>query len=255
MWLPKAYPIFLATASLSLSACTDAPPPKTVESGPQIKTIDPVKVTHGDLPIARDDGYAFNAVYDVLIFIKFNPDGSYLARVHHFKAAGNDFKSMKGRMEAAIDYLRNPKNIDGIPPLSLNSPTLLRSFKNMAFSAQSNVLIYVDNPKITYRDVPLFFTENLKNGNSAKKNKAFYDAAQVDITLTDNQSAKAAYVRNYFTRGSGSGPGDKPITRPERFDYAFNFNLNTQNSDDPNSKEQLILDPDGGNMGGGGPPP
>lgn len=225
-----------------------------------LKSIDPAQATHGDLPTKRNDGHVFNAKYDVLIFVRLNKQGSgsHIARIHHFSATGNDFSSMKTRMEAAISYLRKQGNINSIPPGSLNSPTVIRSFKNMAFSAPSNVLIYFDNPQLAYRDVPLFFTEKLKNGAAAKKNKAFYDAENVDIIITDgtnNLPAKASYVRNYFTKGSGTGPGTTPITRPDKFIYAFNFNMSSPDEDDPANLEQLIFDPDGGNMGGGGPPP
>lgn len=262
----------LVLTNFALSGCeqgTQTKPPEAVQSKQQslmndgsasIQSVDPSQVTHGDLPVKYTGSVQFAAKYDVLVFVRLNQQGagSYVARVHHFNATGNDFASMKARMEVAINYLRKKGNINGIPPESLNSPTLIRSFKNMAFAAPSNVLIYFDNPGLTYRDVPLFFTKDLEDGTPAKKNKAFYDAAGVDITLTEGANtipAKAAYVRNYFTKGSGSGPGSSPITKPERFNYAFNFNMNIPSEDDPTKFDQLIFDPDGGNMGNGGPPP
>lgn len=218
-------------------------------------TIDPKQLSHGDLPGPRTDGYIFDPPYDVLVFIRLNADGSHVARVHYFSATGPDFASMKGRMETAVAFLQIPSNIDEIPPCSLNSKAIRRSFQNFAFSAQCNVLLFVDNAAVRFRDIPLFFTKTLKTGGPATKNKAFYDAQTVMLTLPSG-SAHGAYLRNYFTKGGGGvGPGEKPIGKPERFNYAFNFNLDSSDADDGSIVEQIILDPDGGNMGSGGPPP
>lgn len=217
-------------------------------------TIDPKQLSYGDLPGPRTDGYKFDPLYDVLVFIRLNADGSHVARIHYFNATGCDFASMQGRMEAAIAFLQISDNIDQIPPGSLNCKSIRRSFQNFAFSAQSNILLFVDNGAVQFRDIPLFFTGTLKDGREAAMNKSFYDAEPVALKLPSG-AAHGAYLRNYFTNGSSRGPGENPIGKSERYIYAFNFNLSSADADDCSIVQQVILDPDGGNMGSGGPPP
>ena len=242
--------LWLATAAISLAGCGGAKQPgdgKGIEV--PITSIDPNTVTWGDIPAKRTDGQPFNPKYDVLVFINFTDDG-YQGRIHYFNATGSDMPSMQKRMNTAIGFLSDPANIDKIPPESLNNPAIRRDFENFTFSAQSNVLLYVKNPNRKFRAIPLFFTKMLDDGvTTATKNKAFYDPEAVDITLPDGSviTGRAVYLRNYFTKGSGTGPGTKPVKNPEKLSYAFNFNFDMRSADDPNTYSQDVFDPDGNN--------
>lgn len=242
--------LLLATAAVSLAGCTnDAEPEKKKENLASPASIDPNAVTYGDIPYKRTDGYAFNPKYDVLVFMNFTDDG-YQARIHYFNATGKDFASMKQRMEAAISFLSDPANIDKIPPDSLNDPAIRRDFENFTFAAQSNVLLYVKNRNRTFRDIPLFFTKMLGDDVTvATRNKAFYDPEPVNLALADGSvvTDRSVYLRNYFTKGSGTGPGTKPVKNPEKLSYAFNFNFDMQSADDPSQSSQDVFDPDGNN--------
>lgn len=230
---------------------------KAVEPG-KILTLDPSEVQHGDLPEKRTDNYPFNPVHDVLVFIRFNADGSHTARVHYFAAgAPLSASEMATKMAPAVAALN--ANIDAQPANSLNKPSeKLRNLNNFDFSGQSNVLTVIANQKISFRQEGLFFSKRLKNNYNnynSDENKAFYDANPIEVRSGANKWS-ALFFRNYFTKGNeGTGnPGTEPIKIGETKHYSFNFNL-TSASTDPGSGEQFIFDPDGGNMGSGGPPP
>lgn len=230
-------------------------------------SIDPDDVKYGDYPEQRIDGYPFNPIHDVLVFIRFNADGTHTGRVHYFKAgsSGNSAIQMNQRLAAAISALKadirvkppGSLNDQIYPPIAMpdNRPPVLRNLDNLHFSGQSNILVVVDNPGLNFRLIPLFFTKKLKNGDDAKENKAFYNADTFYVNI-GAEVRPAIYLRNYFTKGNEgtANPGNTSISTSERQNYALNFNF-TSASTDGGAGEQKIFDPDGGNMGSGGPPP
>ncbi|MEA3060803.1 MAG: hypothetical protein QOJ94_584 [Sphingomonadales bacterium] len=204
----------------------------------------------------------------------FNPD--YIAILHievtatpfklvakraHFPVdvtAANDLSGISTRVLEVIKYLHGEITKPGYLDLNMVKDGLYQ----LGFSRPHHFIIYIKNKGVAYGKYPIWFGHKLLNprpsgGFDADNNRSFFEAKlspsySIGIDVAD----KFVYVKNYFYTADETNDDLAPENRRkivgEKLTYALNINAIIESSDNPAIQIPLTIDPDTGNMGGGG---
>ncbi len=244
-----------------ISGCKQADTKKDFDRIASIKNLNPEDINTGDLPSGSGPS-SFKSSYDVLVFLKFDQDSKLSSSIQYFNSSGRtfasadaEFASLKQGIIDCIKELRADK-------VKCDRAVATRDLRDLAFRSASNIVFYADTKSLKFKPKFLAFSDTLLeldsqgNPRPAAPNKAFYDERVFEnaFDLGSGDMRQLAYVRNHYTKADAAGTGHIPIKPEERIRYAFNFFMTIAQANSVRPIP-LIIDPDGGNMGGGGPPP
>lgn len=232
--------------------------PATSQAAPAVGVPD----LHGDDPTAPNNSSDFKPDYFAVLYMKFGEQPHLTARHAYFKAAAPKDAS-KDDVGCAINLL---KRFTGNPVSGQNcgiQGNVRVDFVGFDFGKKMRIYAFVDNSNIAFNAItPISFTpfgafdKPGKIGKATKtKNKSFYNARV--ITFPNAGSQMGLRVDNHLKDGNGDDP--KPS---DKVYHSINFNLlackgmvASCDFDDSKRVIPIVVDPDGGNMGGGSPPP
>lgn len=221
-----------------------------------------IPVLWGDDPTSQVAN--FKATHFAALYMKFGDgSGSPLMTARHAYFKVSDATGASDKVGCAIDYL---KNYPAHPPTGDCGIVgkVREDFNGFDFGQKMRFYAFVDNTNVKINPTtPLSFTPfgpfdkptNSERDATRAKNKSFYDAKV--IQLPNSGGKLGLSVNNHRKNGSGGNLG-----QAETAVHSINFNLlvckqSTAACDFTDAKAviPLIIDPDGGNMGGGSPPP
>ena len=205
----------------------------------------------------------------------FNPN--YIA-VLHLHVTETPFKLIGRRAHFPID-MGKPNTLPGITeravevikhfngaitqPVYLDSGMIREGLYQLGFSKPHHFIIYIKNRGVLYGRYPIWFGRKLLNprqggGYEADPNRSFFEAQlssghQIGADVSDT----FVYVKNYFYTADETNDElvphyRRPIGNQDKLKYALNINAMIDSSDSPAIRIPLVIDPDTGNMGGGG---
>jgi hypothetical protein len=220
---------------------------------------------HGDNP--KDAQGAFEPKFFAAVYMRFGEgtDGYQFTARHAYFASSGD--STKDDVVCAMDYLKNSGGPTTPAPACQPLGKIRTDFDEFDFGQPMRIYAYVDNGNVAFNSkTPLSITpfgafDEVKKGHATKeKNKSFYNAQLMSLPNPNNVQGKSytgLSFENHLKDGNGTAP--KPGKRAA---HSINFNLlackgAVATCDFNNEKAviPLVIDPDGGNMGGGSPPP
>ena len=211
-----------------------------------IQNIDPADIVYGDRTTKAGPAN-YTAKYDALVYFGLDATGQFVSTIRYFDAAGNTYAAIKGRMLACIAKL--DVNIANDCQAQLKKVTL----DDLTFKAPTNVVFVARNASLKFGTEPLVFSKSLdkehpgyndgpnndaSDRKKATRNKSFYNA-----TVEEEAGRQLVYVRNYYIKENG-----QPITNGEKYWYGLNIFMTIDQMD--GNPVKIIIDPDGGNMGG-----
>jgi hypothetical protein len=232
-------------AALSIAGCN---PDATDEAGESegkaldalldVQNIDPADIAYGDRTTKAGPAN-YIAEFDALVYFGLDASGQFVSTIRYFTAAGNTYDAIKAQMLACVAILDADMSKDC--DKQLKKVTL----DDLTFRAPTNVVFVSRNASLKFGTEPLVFSKSLDrdhndypDGKKAKPNKSFYNAV-----VAEEAGRQLVYVRNYYIKGNG-----QPITKGEKYWYGLNiFMTIDQLGGNP---VKIIIDPDGGNMGG-----
>lgn len=219
---------------------------KAVDALFDIQNIDPADIAYGDRTTkAGPAGYA--AKYDALVYFGLDATGQFVSTIRYFDAVGNTYAAIKGRMLACVATLDADMTNDC--QAQLKKVTL----DDLTFKAPTNVVFVARNASLKFGTEPLVFSKSLdkehpgyndgpnndaSDRKKATRNKSFYNAS-----VEEEAGRQLVYVRNYYIKENG-----QPITNGEKYWYGLNIFMTIDQMG--GSPVKIIIDPDGGNMGG-----
>ncbi len=217
----------------------------------------------GDDPKMAGNASTFKPTHFAVLYMQFQRDASkplFKARHAYFTIDSNG----SDKVGCAIDLLKAYNGT--LPPgnpCGLASNRIREDFDEFNFGKQMRVYAFVDNTNIAFNEnTPISFTPfgafdtpaSGPNGTK-KKNKSFYDARTG--LLPEAGTRKGLMFNNFLKNGSGGN-----LNAGDRVFHSINFNLllckgagATCDFSNINAVIPTVIDPDGGNMGGGSPPP
>lgn len=196
-----------------------------------------------------------------------NFDPSHLCVVHIELTAELLIKAQRVHRTAnkspANDWASNTANaVQIINALNLgqtlpNTDKVYAGLKGLAFGRAHHVVFYVKNSNAVFDpEYPIWFGKKLRNPfNGSKKadhNESFFNSKPQSLSNIVGGSQSVAYVENHFKAGNGNA--HKPIPNSKDLMYSLNLNIVVPTAEDSAYTIPLVIDPDTGNMGGGGPP-
>lgn len=211
-----------------------------------IQNIDPADIVYGDRTTKAGPA-SYTAKYDALVYFGLDATGQFVSTIRYFDAAGNTYAAIKGKMLACVATL----DVDMAKDCQdqLKKVTL----DDLTFRAPTNVVFVARNPSLKFGAEPLVFSKSLdkehpgyndgptndaSDRKKATRNKSFYNAA-----VEEEAGRQLVYVRNYYIKENG-----QPITNGEKYWYGLNIFMTIGQMG--GSPVKIIIDPDGGNMGG-----
>ena len=196
----------------------------------------------------------------------FNSDMQLVSSIQYFSntttpnlSADAEFNAIKARMAGCIIELRvdNQRRCTNAVGWS--------TFADFSFKGPANVVFYSLNKNLRFSEQPLIIGKDLVGMNAegnrtGKPNKSFYDASVKEnaVDLGAGDLRQLVYVRNYYTKKSGSdegaeGHGEITLRQTEKFKYGLNIVMLAPQSSNI-VPLPIIIDPDTGNMGQDGKP-
>jgi hypothetical protein len=251
--------IGIAGAGLIVSGCSKAQDASKRTNIPkddyENTTFDPIW-NYGQQPwdtVPQGWDKAFNPDYLCVVHIELASDLRIITkRVHRpaVKSPANDWSSNKAN---AVDIINKLNRGDALPP----TDKLFEGLKNFAFGQAHHVVFYVKNSAAEFdSEYPIWFGKKLRNAykgsKKAEPNESFFGANPETINSISGGSKSVTYVENHFKVGSGNA--HKPIPKDKNLIYSLNLNVVVPSNEDATYTIPLIIDPDTGNMGSGGPP-
>jgi hypothetical protein len=198
----------------------------------------------------------FTAKYDVLAYFAYDADNKLVSTVQYFPSKGNDYNAIRSGIKKCVASL-DAAPLSALPRCEGN--LAVTSFADFTFNAPSNIVFVSRFPSLRFQgDEALLLSRSLQDehpgysdGKNAKPNKSFYGGK-----LMTEGTRKFLYVQNHYRRKGGpkddaNGHGDTPIGNAV---YWYGMNLfMTVDQAGGGTPVINIIDPDGGNMGGGNP--
>jgi hypothetical protein len=256
--------LLIATVSASLIALSGCKPSTeepeksdekiVVETkGFKFSSIPPEAVRYGDAT-DRTNSKPFSPRFDVVAY--FHNDGNQLHwNIQYFETSGNSYQAIRDKVKICIAKLDAEPDISKLPACENSLKTV--GSDDFTFRAPSNLIFVARSPTVKFiGDESFVIGRNLQYAHpehgdkKSKPNKSFYNAK-----LMNESGRDILYVQNYFTKkvsGNQNDVGDTPIglTKP----HWYSMNLFVKMPTNTGGTDQIIIDPDTGNMGTGGNP-
>jgi hypothetical protein len=219
-----------------------------------ISSVLPRHIRHGD-PTTEAGPQNFKSEFNALVYMAFNKDLKLVSSVQYFAASGAvnlkpdvEYAAVKAQATACIRLL-NLSTLDVLP----KCPGAIKAtdINDLTFRAPSNILITTRHASLKFGPEPVVISDRtLRSGVKAMPNKSFYDAK---VYAGGLDGRDLVYLRNYYTKKGDSAPDEQGVgdtaIGTDKLWYGLNFFMTI---DQANNLLPLpmIVDPDGGNMGG-----
>jgi hypothetical protein len=223
-----------------------------------IKSIVPNQIRFGDAT-TEVGPQNFKADFNALVYFGIDRNMKLVSSVQYFDASGasnlkpeEEFAAIKQQMITCIDEL-DRQNTNVLTKCRAARKAV--DINDLTFRAPTNIVIAARNPTIKFGDEALVISDRtIQSGVKAMANKSFY-SAKTYVNAFSNRDL--VYVRNYYSKlnnansdGDGQSIGDTPIDN-EKDNYWYGLNIFMTIAQSANANPlPMIIDPDGGNMGG-----
>jgi hypothetical protein len=237
--------------------------------GAVIFAYDP-SMNQGDDPGSGYDSN-FRPMYTSLLHLEVMPDQSIKAIRLHIPTDAADRRWENAKNKEKVAYWINKVNKDEVCEKNPqqgnpckpapNEAVVYEGIGNFVFYEPQHVVVYIKNKSVKFdRDYPVWFGSRLignvgQHGSKAETNGSFFGAHLDDLSI-ENYSTQILYMQNIFKEKHWYG-GHSDIDAKDRKIYSLNLNtlINMTKLDGAGGYAvPLIIDPDTGNMGGGGGP-
>ncbi len=205
------------------------------------------------------------AKHYAVVYLKFQQTASGLPELVVKHAYFNKISGQADDIDCAIKLLAGETS----PGNCKADGNIRENFEGFNFGKRMHIYAHIANSNVQFNHkTPMLLTpygshdpipHTGLSGREKDKNKSFYNARLENISQNDQR--KILKVDN-FLRDKNGQDINNPTNNNKLADYSINFNIvmckkgtASCNLEDPKAVIPMVIDPDGGNMGGGNPPP